>query len=110
MSVARPNVQEDIGKLRSSRYIIFYDYTDDSISLLSVFIHLCVLRFFRSYMIVANTSLLGADHAKPSRRTLHSRSITHRGSCNTFSQNSSLSIAIREGRSHILIKDVDTCA
>jgi|694.fasta_scaffold102177_3 hypothetical protein len=40
MSVARPNVQEDIGKLRSSRYIIFYDYTDDSISLLSVFLEL----------------------------------------------------------------------
>ena len=115
MSVARPNVQEDIGKLRSIRYINFYHlylwFNQPALGFLegSWNSSLCV-EIFRSYMIVANTSLLGADHAKPSRRTVHSRSTTHRGSCKTFSQNCSLSIAIREGRSHMLIKEVHTCA
>ena len=52
-------------------------------------------------MSVSETYLWRAestDHAKPARRTVHSRSTSH------------LSIAIREGRSHIVINEVHTSA
>jgi hypothetical protein len=77
-------------------------YNVASISLLSVswkeLISPLFVVFFRSYMSVAKPYFWGADLAQPASRPVYSRSTTHS------------SIAIRVGRSQIVIKKVYTPA
>ena len=77
-------------------------YNVASISLLSVswkeMISPLFVVFFRYYMSVSKPYFCGADLAQPASKPVHSRSTTHS------------SIAVRVGRSQIVIKKIHTNA